>query len=394
MNASRPGSASEVFATFLRLGLTSFGGPVAHIGYFRREVVAKRAWVSEAQFGELLGLCQFLPGPASSQLGSSLGLLRAGWPGALAAFAGFTLPSALLLFAFAMLLPDVPSQIAATLAHGLKLVAVAVVAHGLVGMVRQLCPDAVRAILAAASALAIVAIGSPWMQLVVIAAGAIAGMALCRNVARAAAQPPRLPHGRAAGIALVATYAGLLVALPFAAAALGGRFELVSGFYRAGALVFGGGHVVLPLLQQTVVEPGWISRDDFLAGYGAAQAIPGPMFTLAAYLGARIDGLAGSALATASIFLPGLLLVAGVLPLWQSIARHPRAVSAVAGVNAAVVGLLAAALYDPVWTGAVASPLDAAVAIVGFLLLAVLRAPPLAVVAWCVAAAFTAASLS
>jgi chromate transporter len=393
MKPSPPGSASEVFATFLRLGLTSFGGPVAHIGYFRRAVVVKRAWVSEAQFGELVGLCQFLPGPASSQLGFSLGLLRAGWRGALAAFAGFTLPSALLLFAFAMLLPDVPSEAAATLAHGLKLVAVAVVAQGLLAMARQLCPDATRATLAAASTVAMLAFGSPWIQLAVVAAGAIAGMALCRNGARIAAEPPRLPHGRAAGTALVATYAALLVALPVVAAALDGRFALASGFYRAGALVFGGGHVVLPLLQQTVVEPGWISRDDFLAGYGAAQAIPGPMFTLAAYLGARIDGLAGSAVATAAIFLPGLLLVAGVLPLWQSIARHPRAVSAVAGINAAVVGLLAAALYDPVWTGAVASPLDAAIAIVGFALLAAVRAPPLAVVAWCVAAVFTAHAL-
>ena len=389
----RPGSASEVFATFLRLGLTSFGGPIAHIGYFRREIVARRGWVSEARFGELLGLCQFLPGPASSQLGFSLGLLRAGWAGALAAFAAFTLPSALLLFAFAMLLPGVPAAVAATLAHGLKLVAVAVVAHGLAGMARQLCPDAIRALVAAASALAIVAIGAPWTQLAVIAAGAVAGIALCPNATRVVDEAPRLPHGRAAGIALVAAYLALLVALPFAAAALDGRFALASGFYRAGALVFGGGHVVLPLLQQTVVEPGWITRDDFLAGYGAAQAIPGPMFTLAAYLGARIDGLAGSALATASIFLPGLLLVAGALPLWHSIARHPRAASAVAGINAAVVGLLAAALYDPVWTTAVASPIDAAIAIAGFLLLAALRAPPLAVVAWCVAAAFTVAAL-
>ena len=393
MNASRPGSASEVFATFLRLGLTSFGGPVAHIGYFRREVVERRAWMGEARFGELVGLCQFLPGPASSQLGFSVGLLRAGWPGALAAFAGFTLPSALLLFAFAMLLPDVPREAAATLTHGLKLVAVAVVAHGLVGMARQLCPDAVRALIAAAGAAATLAIGAPWIQLAVVAAGAIAGIALCAKAPRIAAAPPRLPHGRAAGIALVAAYLGLLVALPVAAAALGGPLALASGFYRAGALVFGGGHVVLPLLQHTVVEPGWISRDDFLAGYGAAQAIPGPMFTLAAYLGARIGGLAGSALATASIFLPGLLLVAGALPLWQSVARHPRAASAVAGINAAVVGLLAAALYDPVWTSAVASPADAAIAAAGFLLLAWLRAPPLAAVAWCVAAAFAASAL-
>jgi chromate transporter len=398
MNRPSGGSPAEVFAAFLRLGLTSFGGPIAHIGYFRRELVERRRWVSEAQFAELLGLCQFLPGPASSQLGFSLGLLRAGWPGALAAFVAFTAPSALLLFAFATLLPDIPAPGAAVLVHGLKLVAVAVVAHGVLGMARQLCPDAIRATIAAAGAFAALAFGGPWIQLAVVAAGGVAGLALCREARNAPREPPPLPHGRATGIALVAIFALLLVGLPVAASFADGRTAVAAGFYRAGALVFGGGHVVLPLLQQTVVEPGWIPRDDFLAGYGAAQAVPGPMFTLAAYLGARLPGpmggVGGSALAIAAIFLPGLLLVAGFLPLWRSIATHPRAANAVAGVNAAVVGLLAAALYDPVWTSGIRSPVDAGIALVGFAMLAAWRVPALAVVGWCVAAAAVQATVS
>ncbi|HSN19600.1 MAG TPA: chromate efflux transporter [Usitatibacter sp.] len=390
------GSAAEVFATFLRLGLTSFGGPIAHIGYYRREVVERRRWVTEAQFAEVLGLCQFLPGPASSQMGFSLGLLRAGWGGALAAFVAFTTPSALLLFAFAMLLPDVPASTAEVLVHGLKLVAVAVVAHGVLGMARNLGPDAVRATIAAAGAFAILAIGGAWMQLAVVAGGALAGLALCRDARTPPSEAPPLPHGRRAGFALLALYALLLAALPFAAQAFGGPAALAWAFYRAGALVFGGGHVVLPLLQQAVVEPGWLTRDEFLAGYGAAQAVPGPMFTLASYLGARIGGdlgAAGSAaLAVGAIFLPGLLLIAAVLPLWRSLSAHPAAARAVAGVNAAVVGLLGAAFYDPVWTSAIRSPTDVGIAIAGFAMLAAWRAPALAVVGWCIAAAFAQAA--
>jgi len=390
-------SAIEVFATFLRLGLTSFGGPVAHIGYFRREIVERRRWVDEAQFAQLLALCQFLPGPASSQLGFSLGLARAGWAGAIAAFLAFTAPSALLLFAFAHFLPRVPASAAGVLVHGLKLVAVAVVAHGVLGMARSLTPDAIRASIAAVAAFAILAIGGAWTQLAVVAAGAVAGVALCGGAQVPASEPPPLPYGRATGLALLAAYALLLVSLPIAARALDGTAAFAWAFYRAGALVFGGGHVVLPLLQHAVVDPGWISRDDFLAGYGAAQAVPGPMFTLASYLGARIGGgwgaVAGAAVALGAIFLPGFLLVSAALPLWRSLASHPGAARAVAGVNAAVVGLLAAALYDPVWTSAIATTLDAGIAIVGFAMLAAWRAPALAVVAWCVAAAFARAAL-
>jgi chromate transporter len=385
-----PGRAAEVFTTFLRLGLIAFGGPVAHLGYFRREIVEKRRWIGEAQFAQLMGLCQLLPGPASSQLGFTLGLLRAGWPGALAAFAGFTLPAALLMYAFARVLPGLAPAAAGVLVHGLKLVAVAVVADGTVRMFRQLCPDATRAVIAVASAGAVLAFGGGWVQLAVVAAGALAGLALCRSVPAAAFELPPLPHGHRTGVALFALYLALLVALPFAAHALDGRMAVAAAFYRAGALVFGGGHVVLPLLQETVVDPGWISRDAFLAGYGAAQAVPGPMFSLAAYLGARLagelGGAAGALTALLSIMLPGLLLVAAVLPLWGTLVAKPGAVRAIAGVNAAVVGLLAAALYDPVWVGAVLSPPDAFVALAGYALLAVRRASSLWVVAWCLGA--------
>ncbi len=384
------GSAAEVFTTFLRLGLTSFGGPIAHIGYFRRELVERRRWVSEARFAELLGLCQFLPGPASSQLGFCLGLLRAGWGGALAAFVAFTLPSALLLFAFAALLPDLPAAPAAVLVHALKLVAVAVVAQGLLGMARQLCPDAPRAAIALAAAGAMLAFGSAALQLAVVAFGAVAGLALRHDAAMASHEPLALRHGRAFGLALLALYLLLLAALPLAARAFDGRVAIAAAFYHAGALVFGGGHVVLPLLRDTVVAPGWIAPGDFLAGYGAAQAVPGPMFTLASYLGARLPGVSGGAggatLAVVAIFLPGLLLIAAALPLWRAISTHPAAGRVVAGINAAVVGLLAAAFYDPVWTSAIDSATDVAIALAGFLMLASWRVSALWVVAWCIVA--------
>ena len=385
-----PGRAAEVFTTFLRLGLTSFGGPVAHLGYFRREFVERRRWIPEEQFAQMMGLCQLLPGPASSQLGFSIGLVRAGWTGALAAFLGFTLPSALLMYAFALVLPGLAPQAADPLVHGLKLVAVAVVADGVVRMARQLCPDVTRALIAAAGAATVLVFHHGWMQLVVVAGGALAGLAFCRATPDSAFEAPRLPYGHRTGVALLALYLALLVLLPLVAHALDGRVAVAAAFYRAGALVFGGGHVVLPLLQETVVDPGWIPRDAFLAGYGAAQAVPGPMFTLATYLGARLEGglggATGAVTALISIMLPGLMLVAAVLPLWGALAGKRAAVRAIAGVNAAVVGLLAAALYDPVWTSAVLTPLDAVVALAGYALLALARASPLWVVAWCVAA--------
>ncbi len=389
--ARASGTAGEVLGAFLALGFSSFGGPIAHLGYFRREFVERRKWVDDAQLAQLLALCQFLPGPASSQLGFSLGLLRAGWLGALAAFVAFTLPSAVALFAFAALLPYVSGAAGNAALHGLKLVAVAVVAQGVLGMARQLCPDARRATLAAASAALILLAGNAWMQIIVVAAGAIAGLVLCRGIAHAPGRGLHPPYGASLGWTLLGMFTLLLLGLPLVAHGTEGLVAVIEAFYRAGALVFGGGHVVLPLLKETVVAPGWISDDEFLAGYGAAQAVPGPMFTLAAYLGARLPGaeggVLGASVALVAIFLPGLLLVAGSLPLWRSIADRPAAVRAVGGVNAAVVGLLGAALYDPVWTSAVRGAADVAIAIVAFTLLVAWRASALIVVVWCVVSA-------
>ena len=388
------GAPAEVFGTFLKLGLTSFGGPIAHLGYFRRELVERRKWVGESEFAQLLALCQFLPGPASSQLGFSLGLLRAGWAGALAAFVGFTLPSALLLFAFAAVLPHVSGTLGEAALHGLKLVALAVVAHGVLGMARQLCPDAPRAAIATLAAVAILLAGQAWVQLLAVALGAAAGLLFCRHVQPVPGGGLQPGYGQRTGWVLLALFALLLLGLPLAAEGRDGLLAVAEAFYRAGALVFGGGHVVLPLLEETVVMPGWISRDEFLAGYGAAQAVPGPMFTISAYLGARLPagegGAVGATVALIAIFLPGFLLVAGVLPLWRAIAGRPAAAHAIAGVNAAVVGLLGAALYDPVWTSAVRGPLDLAIALVGFTLLAAWKASALLVVLWCVCAAAAA----
>jgi chromate transporter len=386
------GSVVEVWSTFLKLGLTSFGGPIAHIGYFRRELVQKRQWIGESEFARLLAMCQFLPGPASSQLGFSLGLLRAGWLGAFAAFVAFTLPSAILLLLFAALIPYLSSTVGEAVIHGLKLVAVAVVAQAVLGMTRQLAPDAPRATIAVIAAAIILASNHAWTQVLVVVLGGLAGLAV-----RRALQPPdaeaqlHLPYGVRFGVVLLGVFALLLFLLPAVARGQDGLLAVSSAFYRAGALVFGGGHVVLPLLQEAVVAPGWISSDDFLAGYGAAQAIPGPLFSFAAYLGARLPGaeggIVGATIALIAIFLPGFLLVAGTLPVWRSIAHTRAAGRIVAGINAAVVGLLAAALYDPVWTSAVRGPLDVAIAAIGFTLLVAWRSSALVVVLWCACAA-------
>jgi chromate transporter len=385
-----PGSAIEVGVAFLRLGLTSFGGPIAHLGYFHREFVQRRAWLDEAHFAQLLALCQFLPGPASSQLGFSIGLLRAGWAGALAAFVGFTLPSALLLFVFAALSDRLGGPWGQGAIHGLKLVAVAVVAQGVLGMARSLAPDAPRAVLAALAAGVIAAFGQAWLQLVVVAAGAALGPWLCRGIGAQPGGTFALHYGRRTGAVLLGVFAALL-ALALAPLAWPPLGAVAGAFYRAGALVFGGGHVVLPLLEQAVVAPGWVDRDTFLAGYGAAQAVPGPMFTFAAFLGERLQGghggAAGALVGLLAVFAPGLLLVAGALPFWRALATRAGAARVLAGVNAAVVGLLAAALYDPVWTSAVHDGADFAIALVAFTLLVAARWPALAVVAWCVVAA-------
>ncbi|HYA65942.1 MAG TPA: chromate efflux transporter, partial [Burkholderiaceae bacterium] len=340
------GSVREVFFAFLHLGLTCFGGPIAHFAFFRQQFVERRKWISEVQFGHLLTLCQFLPGPGSSKLGFALGLLRAGWPGAIAAFVAFTAPSALLLFGFAAVLPTLSGAVGQAAVHGLKLVALSVVAFGLFGMTRALCPDLVRRLIAILAAAIVLSIGQAWAQLLVVVLGAACGATLCRNVRPNFEGDFAVPFGAVTAWMLLASFTMLLLLLPLAAHAYAGVFAYAEAFFRTGALAFGGGHVVLPLLQDAVVKPGWISSADFLAGYGAAQAVPGPMFALSAYLGARLPGgdggLLGASVALVATFLPGFLLVAGILPLWRALALHPVAARAIAGVCGAVVGMLAA----------------------------------------------------
>ncbi|HVW94144.1 MAG TPA: chromate efflux transporter [Devosia sp.] len=384
-NASRAGTAGEVFGTFLRLGLTSFGGPVAHLGYFRTELVLRRRWLDERAYADLIALCQFLPGPASSQVGFALGLRRAGLFGALAAWTGFTLPSAILLVAFAYATSALTGPIAGGLLHGLKLVAVAVVAQAVWGMARSLAPDRQRAGIALAAVLiatfAPVSVG----QIAAIGLGGLAGLWLCRQTDEPAADQLGFRVPRSLGIAALTVFTILLVAPPLIGAATKWQgLAVFDAFYRSGALVFGGGHVVLPLLQAAVVQPGWVSQGDFLAGYGAAQAVPGPLFTFAAYLGTVMhpwpNGIIGAIVSLAGIFLPGLLLLVGTLPFWDAFRRYRSAQAAMRGANAAVVGILAAALYDPIWTNAVLRPADFAIALAGFLLLTVWKVPPWVVV--------------
>jgi chromate transporter len=379
----------RIFTTFLRLGLTSYGGPIAHLGYFREEFVVRKRWLSEVEFAQLLAICQALPGPASSQLGFAVGLLKGGWRGGLLAFLGFTLPSALLMFGLAMLAPRLDGPVAGAALHGLKLVAVVVVAHGLIGMARSLVPDLPRVLLAVMALAVMLAGGPAWSQLAVIGAGALLGLWLCRGVPALPDAALKVRHGRGTAWVLFALFgAGLLVALALAGGPAS-LLALAAALYEAGALVFGGGHVVLPLLEQSMVESGWLGGDAFLAGYGAAQALPGPMFALSAYLGALVSTgaspAAGAAVALVAIFLPGLLLVAALLPLWGSLASRRWAPPAIAGINAAVVGLLAAALLGTVLPAGVRGPVDAGVAVAGLALLMAARLNVLWVVAGVVA---------
>ncbi len=376
----------EVLLTAGWLGLTSFGGPVAHIGYFREAYVVRRRWLDEDTFAGLVALCQFLPGPASSQLGIAIGIRRAGLLGGFAAWLAFTLPSAAALILFAYGVQSLGDQADAGWLHGLKVVAVAVVALALWGMARTLAPDRPRVTIAAIAAIALLAAPGIAAQLAVIAGGGLLGLALLRPDA---SQPPQGDAQRGtpwlAIVALLAFFA-LLIALPVAARLVdNGALAVADSFYRAGSLVFGGGHVVLPLLEAEVVPPGWVTRDVFIAGYGAAQAVPGPLFTFAGYLGAAMDVVSprwlGGLLALGAIFLPSFFLVVGVLPFWERLRGLARVRRALMGVNAAVVGLLLAALYDPVWTSAVRAPEDFALAVGAFALLAFWRVPPWAVVA-------------
>lgn len=380
--SSRRGSALEVLRVFLRLGATCFGGPIAHIGYFRQEFVVRRKWIDEHAYADLVGLCQFLPGPASSQVGFSIGLMRAGYRGALAAWVGFTLPSAIALVLFAYGAGALSGPAGVGLLHGLKLAAVAIVAQAVWGMARTLCPDRERASLAVVAALIILISTSSVAQIGAILLGGIAGFRLCRNAPPTPSGHIAMPVSRTVGIVALTLFFVLLAGLPvLRASTASSGIALFEPFYRSGALVFGGGHVVLPLLREAFVAPGWVSDDAFLAGYGAAQAVPGPLFTFAAYLGAIVNsgphGVAGAALGLIGIFLPGILILLGTLPFWDAFRKRTGAQAMMRGVNAAVVGLLGAALYDPVWTSAVKAPGDFGIALVGFVLLTAWRAPPL-----------------
>lgn len=385
LRAPIAGSPAEVFRTFLKLGLTSFGGPVAHLGYFRNELVERRKWIDETGYADLVAMCQFLPGPASSQVGFALGLLRAGPLGGLAAWCAFTLPSAVLLVLFAIGATYFQGRVGAGLVHGLKLVAVAVVAQAVWGMARSLTPDKQRAAIALVAILIVVFLSGAAGQISAILIGGLAGIGFCRATSVSPAGHLTFPISRRAGLIALATFFVLLGGLPLAATASGTHgMALFDAFYRAGALVFGGGHVVLPLLEEGVVRPGWIGPSEFLAGYGAAQAVPGPLFTFAAFLGAAMEpspnGIVGAAICLVAIFAPGLLLVTGVLPFWDFVRVRPLAQAAMRGANAAVVGILAAALYSPVATSAILSPADFAVALFGFVLLTACKCPPWIVV--------------
>jgi chromate transporter len=403
------GSVTEVFGAFLRLGLTAFGGPVAHLGYFRTEFVERRKWLRDTDYADLVALCQFLPGPASSQVGMALGLSRAGWGGALAAWIGFTLPSALALMLFAWGLTQWSDLAGSGAVRGLKVVAVAIVAQAVWGMARSLCPDRPRGGIAVAAALITLAMPLAGAQILAIVAAGLAGRLLLQIPQAAPASHIDYRVSRTTGATLLAIFGALLIALPLLAAFSGSTLiALIDGFYRAGALVFGGGHVVLPLLQSAVVPGGFVDNPEFIAGYGAAQAVPGPLFTFAAFLGSVmqlppdtaagaldgwVGGWRGGLVMLVAIFVPAFLLVAGALPFWEALRRRPAIQSTMSGINAGVVGILLAALYDPVWTTAITSRADFGLALAAFALLVVFKVLPLRVVAMAAAAGWLLALL-
>lgn len=380
------GSAIEVFLAFLKLGLTSFGGPAAHLGYFRAEFVERRRWLDDRNYSDLVALCQFLPGPASSQVGIALGLGRAGWFGAFCAWVGFTLPSAVALILFALGVSQWAALAQSGAVHGLKVVAVAIVAQAVWGMAKILCTDRLRAGVAIGSALLVLAVPSAVGQIGAIVAGGIAGRWAVQFAHLPAAEHRDYRISKRTGASLLLLFGILLVMLPVLAASVQSpALSAISSFYKSGALVFGGGHVVLPLLQASVVPVGLVTNDAFLAGYGAAQAVPGPLFTFAAYLGAvmtgALGGWSGGLMLLVAIFVPAFLMVAGALPFWETLRQRNGMQRAMAGVNAAVVGMLAVALYDPVWTSAIHSRADFGLALVAFGLLMYGRQSPVLVVA-------------
>ncbi|MBI1199363.1 MAG: chromate efflux transporter [Phenylobacterium sp.] len=389
MDAAQPArtaSPLDVFLAFLRQGLTAFGGPAAHIGYFRRDFVERRGWLSEAAFADLLALCHFLPGPASSQIGMAIGLRQAGLAGALAAFAGFTLPAAVAMIAFAMLAPDLTARFGYGWLHGLQVAAAAVVMQAVIRMARTLATGPIRAGLAIGAAAGLIVAQGPVAQVAALVAGGLFGVVFLRGT------PPEDAPDAAAGwidpqSALVALglFAGLLVGLPFLASLLQNPgLGVASVFYRTGSLVFGGGHVVLPLLEHEIVARRWMDQSSFLAGYGLMQALPGPLFAFAAYVGASESygprGFVGGLIALFAIFLPSLLLVTGVLPFWDRLKREGWARGLMAGVGATVVGVLAATLWNPVLMSAVRKPTDWALVAAAFVFLQVVKLPPWLVV--------------
>jgi len=392
---AQPGLA-QIFWAFLVLGATAFGGPVAHFGYFRTEFVERHKWIDERGFADLVSLCQFLPGPASSQTGIAIGMMKGGWAGGVAAWLGFTTPAAIIMIGLGFGLSFAETSAGQGVVHGLKLAAVAVVANALWGMARTACGDAVRASFAAVACVLILFAGDAWFQLAVIAIAAGAGGLILRDAPLDPADGTPTRGNRAVGIALLAVFLLMLFALPVVAESVrAGNLDAFTSFFRVGSLVFGGGHVVLPLLEAEVVPTGWTSTDAFLAGYGAAQAIPGPMFALTGYLGNVIDpghgylgGWTGGVLAIVAVFLPSFLLLGATLPFWDALRSRDRIRAALSGVNAAVVGLLLAVLFTPVWTSSVRDTSDFATVVVAVVLLAFWRLPPWLVVMLAAVAGF------
>jgi len=385
-------SALEVLGAATKLGLTSFGGPIAHVGYFLDEYVKRRKWIDEQSFADLVALCQFLPGPASSQVGIAIGIHRAGLLGGLAAWVGFTFPSAIAMWAVAMAVRGIDPQHAAWL-HGLIVVAVAVVAQAVWSLARNFAGRVSTGTIAIVAAILVLLVPSAYAQVIAIAGGGLAGWLLFRKDPGGARGASSTSISRALGLASLVAFFALLAGLPVAGQFIRNKwFDMFEGFYRAGSLVFGGGHVVLPLLQTVVVPTGWMTNGEFLAGYGAAQAVPGPLFTFSAYLGATIFPLArgapGALVALGAIFLPAFLLVVGVLPFWDALRARPAIQAALKGVNASVVGILLAALYNPVWVSAILRPLDLALALAAFGLLVLWKFPPWIVVIITAGAAF------
>ncbi|MFD1954112.1 chromate transporter [Paenibacillus thailandensis] len=370
----------EVLGVSTKLGLTSFGGPVAHLGYFHDEYIRRRKWMDERSYADLVALCQFLPGPASSQVGIGIGVIRAGLLGGLVAWLGFTLPSVAALILFASLIQGFDIAGAGWI-HGLKIVAVAIVAHAILGMGQKLAPDRNRATVAIMAASVSLLWQTAFSQVLLIILSGCVGLWMYRKTAVPEAPDLPVPVSRSVAVACLVLFFGLLIALPLVRPFVaGGWLPLFDSFYRAGSLVFGGGHVVLPLLEREVVPTGWVGSEEFLAGYGAAQAVPGPLFTFAAYLGAVANGISGALIATAAIFLPAFLLILGALPFWNSLRRSPKVQGALIGINAAVVGILLAALYDPLWTAAILAPADFVLAAILFGMLVFWKLPPWVVV--------------